>query len=808
MTRVARTIGGLVTALCLALALILAVPSGARADLSQTEQDYVASWLATAERAEQAIEAGRASNAALEALRREIVTFRRNFEDAREQNAARIDTLQSQLSALGPAPEEGVEEPSDIAILRDGLNKRINTLRVPVVVSNEAFNRANGLISEIDRIIRDRQARRLFSRTPAPMPNLWPVAWADLVSASVDLANETRVSIESQVDRQLLRNALPEVLLLTALGLLLLIRGSNWAERIGNYFRRFGGRGYGVWGFVISLGRIGLPLIGVFFLAGAVSASRILGLRGELLLDSVPYWAALLLGYRWLSERLYPRRDEDAFLSMSAGTRAAARRNLFLIGVVLVLRDCIDLFEQIENVSDASRGVIGLPLLVLASLVLLRMRQVLLREERERRVEDGEDAPKLTGLMRISPYLRQVSALVAVATPALALAGYGPLAEAIMYPFLQSIALFGLVVVLQRFVGDVYAWASGKGQEADDSIVPALTAFALFLASLPFLALIWGARITDLTELWERFLQGVSIGGTRISPTDFLTFAVIFSIGYTMTRLFQGALANNLLPKTKLDLGGQNAVVSGVGYVGIFLAALIAVSTAGIDLSSLAIVAGALSVGIGFGLQTIVSNFVSGIILLIERPISEGDWIEVGGNMGYVRDISVRSTRIETFDRSDVIVPNSDLISGTVTNYTRGETIGRVIVPVGVAYGTDTRRVETILREIAQAHPMVLLTPPPNVVFMAFGADSLDFEIRAILRDVNWVLSVKSDMNHEINRRFVEEGIEIPFAQRDVWLRNPETLSPPAKPTAPPDTDQPPFDPDGAIEIPDKDAEA
>ncbi len=486
---------------------------------------------------------------------------------------------------------------------------------------------------------------------------------------------------------------------------------------------------------------------------------------------------------RWLGDQIYARHDESGAPLLPQKRLTELRLLVTLAALVMILTDAIAVLDEIDTIWPASRSVLGFGTVLAMSLVLLRFQWVGLRglphaAAGNTPADSDEGGAFRRGFAGFIPLLRRAVIGVALIAPLLAAAGYAQGGEGLVYPTVLTLALIAAVLVLQRFANLLIAALSNRTSGGGaDSLFSAVIGFCLMLGALPFLALFWGARTADLTELWSRFLSGFQVGDSRISPVDFLTFAVIFAIGYAATRLVQSGLRSNLLPKTRIDPGGQNAIVSGTGYVGIFLAALIAITSTGIDLSSLAIVAGALSVGIGFGLQTIVSNFVSGIILLVERPISKGDWIEVGGQMGYVRDISVRSTRIETFDRTDVIVPNSDLISGTVTNFTRGNTIGRVIAPVGVAYGTDTKRVEEILREIAEAHPMVLATPPPNVVFRGFGADSLDFEIRAILRDVNWVMSVHSDLNHEIARRFTEEGIEIPFAQRDVWLRNPEALT-------------------------------
>lgn len=710
----------------------------------------------------------------LEVLRARLVAFRNEFSNQRGANSERISSLRSQVEALGPVPEQGTEA-EEIANTRSQLQAELEQFQAPVRVADAAFQRADGLISEIDRILRERQTRRLLSLGPSPVdPRNWPEAAQDIVGIAKLLAPNAAQNTQESTSR--FGDRLPLVIFLIAVSLTFVVRGRRWAARAVDYMRRFGGRGSGVWSFLVSLLRVFLPLTGLYIFAYAIRLADVVNPLVEQFLIMLPVWGLGLLGFNWLADQLFGRRNAEVIITLEGDRGRSARFFILALSVLFVLRGVVDLLFNAEGALPETIAVLAFPIVVMMGFVLICI-GVLLRRAINPEESDEDDAQKQKiGLPRILRICGGFMIVVGSVAPVMSAIGYAEAGNALLFPTTWSFLLFGLVIVLQRFFIDVFGLISGQGLAARDGLVAILISFVLVLAALPITALIWGARVTDLTELWTTFLQGFDIGGTQISPSNFLTFVTVFAMGYGITRLLQGTLRQSVLPKTRIDVGGQNALVSGTGYVGIFLAALVAVTVAGLDLSGLAIVAGALSVGIGFGLQTIVSNFVSGIILLVERPISEGDWIEVGGQMGYVKQISVRATRIETFDRTDVIVPNSDLVSGTVTNYTRGNTIGRLIVSVGVAYGTDTKRVDAILREIAEAQPMVLRHPPPSVVLMGFGADSLDFEIRVILRDVNWMLSVKNDINHAIAERFTAEGIEIPFAQRDVWLRNPEAL--------------------------------
>ncbi|KHA52496.1 DUF3772 domain-containing protein [Sulfitobacter geojensis] len=758
----------------LSLALVFALAFAAVGQSAGPSE--VTRWSVAADAAEQALDSENSTDNRLEALRAEMVAFRTGFREATGQNSSRIATLREQLAALGPEPEgEGATpEAPDVAAAREELKAQLQELLVPVQRAEAEFVRADAIISQIDQALRDRQAEQLLETTPSPLyPIYWQPALLDMKNALAGLWNEAPETGGPSGD---LRQTLPVTLSLTALGLVLIFRGRNWSQMIVRRLHNLGGRGFGIWRFLVSLLRIFLPFAGLNLLALAAISTGFFGPRLDEMFMLFAFLGGMMLGVRWVSERVFARDDDEALIPLSEQDRRIGRFHVSIITALIVVAALVAEILDAGDPSPASKSVLLFPITVLAAVSLYFIGKLLGKVSDPEQDDTVAAELRASTMARVMRFLGKGAILVAIVTPVLAAIGYLRAADALLPPYFMTLTLLGLVMALQRFAADVYGAVTGQGIQARDTLLPVLFGFILLVLVMPLLALVWGVRVTDLTELWAVFLRGFAVGDSQISPTDFIAFAAIFAVGYVLTRLVQSALKSNVLPKTRIDAGGQNAIVSGLGYVGIFLATLAAITGAGIDLSSLAIVAGALSVGIGFGLQNIVSNFVSGIILLIERPISEGDWIEVGDQMGYVRGISVRSTRIETFDKTDVIVPNADLISGTVTNYTRGNTVGRVIIPVGVAYGSDTRQVETILREIAEAHPMVLLTPPPSIFLLNFGADALEFEVRCVLRDVNFMMNVKNDINHEIVAKFAQAGIEIPFAQRDVWLRNPESL--------------------------------
>ena len=735
-----------------------------------TSLDYEA-WSRMAVRAEKAIEDAGSTSVAMEHLRAQLADWRAALLGAQSANSARIATLRTQIAALGPAPVDGAVEAEEIAKRRGELNDQLVRLQAPGIAADEGYQRADGLIREIDRVLRDRQADQLLQLWPMPInPANWPAGLRALSNTAGTILEETAVLSRQPAARRELGDNLPVVLGLLVLAAGILWRGRLWINRVTLRLQdRSSARARRIWAFLASLGQIVVPVVGVVLLSVALQLTGMTGVLGRVIVESLPVLGLTYFAAAWLGGQLFPQGARaDMALPLSAERRAEGRFLCSAFGLLLALETLRRVALDQQDVPEAAVSVLSFPIIALAGLLLFRMGQFIALYVA---AEDAQ-SERLGYGGKLLAILARGAMVVGVIGPIQAAVGYVLAASALVFPSVTSLALVGLLRVLQRLIFDIYAVLMRREEQDEaDALVPVLIGFALMLATIPVFALIWGARMADITELWTRFGEGFQLGSTRISPTNFLFFAVVFGIGYSLTRMFQGTLKSTILPRTGLDQGAQNAMVSGVGYVGIFLAALIAINSAGIDLSGLAIVAGALSVGIGFGLQNIVSNFVSGIILLIERPVSEGDWIEVGTTQGIVKSISVRSTRIQTFDRSDVIVPNSDLISGRVTNWTRFNRSGRLIVPVAVPFTTDSRRVETILREIAEAQPLAVLNPAPVVALMGFGPEVMNFEIRVILRDVYFQVAVRSEINHQIAARFAAEGIVFSNAHRDFLKR-------------------------------------
>ncbi|NNL84376.1 MAG: mechanosensitive ion channel, partial [Myxococcales bacterium] len=264
----------------------------------------------------------------------------------------------------------------------------------------------------------------------------------------------------------------------------------------------------------------------------------------------------------------------------------------------------------------------------------------------------------------------------------------------------------------------------------------------------------------------------VSFGEVTISVGDIVAFALTVYGAVLLSRFLRFVLGADVYTRVELDRGIPNAISSTIHYAILLTGFYLAIAAAGVDLSRLTILIGALGVGIGFGLQNVVNNFVSGLILLYERPVQLGDAVEVGTVTGNIHRIGIRSSTVRTYQGAEVIVPNADLISNQVTNWTLTDRRRRMEVSVGVAYGSDPERVRQVLISVAKEHSKVDSDLAPVAIFQGFGDSALNFQLRAWVANMDDWLTTGSELHAGVAAALTEAGIEIPFPQRDLHVRS------------------------------------
>ncbi len=394
-----------------------------------------------------------------------------------------------------------------------------------------------------------------------------------------------------------------------------------------------------------------------------------------------------------------------------------------------------------------------------------------------------------------------VLAVVGLLAPA---AGYVHLGNYLMNNLLATGLVVGILYILRGLVREAIGFACsgafvrdqlGLGHTTRANLkfwLRFLFDLAVLIAGVTLVAPRWGVSQGDILRWLSTAFSGFTVGSVTISVADIAFGLLAFAIVLALTGATKRTLSDRVLPETSMDEGVQHSLTAGVGYIGFVVAAALAIAVMGVDLSNLAIIAGALSVGIGFGLQNIVNNFVSGLILLIERPIKAGDWVVVAGNEGFVKQISMRATEIETWNGAAVIVPNADLLSSALTNWTHKNRYGRVDIRVGVALDCDVETVRRLLMRAARRHPRIVSWPQPMVLLMEFGESRMEFELRAFTDDIIWVMLIASELRFDILRRFREAGVAIPYAQRVIHFADGPRVVPDDPQTDPGTTMVPP----------------
>ncbi|GGE50924.1 mechanosensitive ion channel protein MscS [Actibacterium pelagium] len=742
-----------------------------------------AGWTAKLDEIAEKLDQPDNSDEALSQIRDELDATR---DEAREWISATtpaLEGIQQQIDAMGPAPAEGEEpEPDTVAAKREELKDSLDAIAGPLLEADLVLTRVALLTSNLAQIRRSRFAARIFARGPSPVsPEVWKNAKPEITAIGTRLIRSTKSYVASPQFEARVRESLFALVAAVVFAALLVWPVHNWLlRRYGrdpsitkpNYMQAL--RATLVVGATDALA----PTLAALLVYVAIVSAGLLTETAESIV-----WAIVLgiVLFSWtvafFRASLAPRRPNWRIVAVPTNLA----RGIWWIVVAMAVAFAVDVVITEIVVAFSARLSVtalqdfGLSLTLGGLLLVLMLRQKLWR------LEDGVGPPRWQGL-RILAAVLIAGLLIAGAF------GYVALARYVLTQVVLTSGLLILILILHRlgreFIHQALVqenWLSEwmhKSLEMDEASTLRTNfwlglAYDIMLGMLGILVglFLWGADRKDVAELLYQAVFGFQVGNFTFSLSN-LFIAVVLFVGLVfVSRFVQRLLAERVLPQTQLDSGIRQSVKTAVGYVGIIIAAAAGFSALGLDLSNLAIVAGALSVGIGFGLQNVVNNFVSGLILLVERPVQVGDWVVVGGTQGYVKRIKVRATEIQTFDRASVFVPNSQLISDAVTNWTYADKMGRVIIPVGVAYGSNLRKIRDILTDIAHANPEVLKQPEPVAVFRGFGDSALNFELRCFLADIEATIAVTSDLCLAIDDAFREAEIEIPFPQRDIHIK-------------------------------------
>lgn len=749
----------------------------------EVKSETVDNWLSQLERIEKNADILQSDDAGLTRLQEEAQKLGLEIEKYRVSLTPKITELKSQIDKLGAEPgKEEPEEATAIKAERKRLNDDFQRIDGEFKRAGVATTRTTQIISRIQELRRNVFARQIFKRqTSLYHVSGWTSLFADIQFAGQRLVTLYQDWVEKAAPLSRILWLLGGILIFISLAHILTVKLINRFRALPDgaepVFLKQAASTVSV-----SLLRMLPGLLAIGILYGGLTLLDAFTPLMRQFLTSLLFFSALVIIVASLSTTLLaPNRGGWRMVDLS--DRNARRMNNLIIGLSFAYG--LNRFGvEVNQMISAPISLTWLVSLV-SSILFVVVLVMLLRIPFGMKDVKGKLEPvHLLWPLWLKLPLWMVVAAIAIALPL----GYFAFAEFLAGQVVLTGAIIIIVLLIHQAIGELrqdMVDAEGLiGRQAKhhlhmDQEPRKLLAFGisfllngfLLIVAIPLVLFNWGFSWADLHSWMLTLFYGFEVGSFRFSMAAIMMGIALFALGILLTRFLQRWLDAGVLKSPRIQSGLSNSIKTGVGYLGFLLSALISVSYVGLDFTNLAIVAGALSVGIGFGLQSIVNNFVSGLILLVERPVKVGDWVIVGDYQGFVRRISVRSTEIETFDRSTVIVPNSELITGVVTNWTHGNSTGRVIVGVGVAYHSDPRQVYNILEKIAKEHPKTLTYPAPRIVFEDFGASSLDFTIRVYIGNITEVLDVTTELRMRVFETFKAENIEIAFPQLDIHLK-------------------------------------